>query len=101
MYYNECGAFKSVELLTQLHDSITFQMPLSVPLSVHAQVLLAIRQSLETHLEYNGHMFVVPADLTIGKCMNKELGIELKGAKFPRDVRMLEHSLHEAIPKLG
>ena len=100
-YYNETPEFRSVELLTQLHDSITFQMPLSVPLSVHAQVLLAVRMSLETPLEYNGHKFVVPADLTIGKCMNKEMGIELKGDKFPHDTILLEQKLHNAITKLG
>ena len=100
-YYNEGTDFKSVELLTQLHDSITFQMPLSIPLSVHARVLLEVRRSLETTLEYNGHKFVVPADLTIGKCMNKELGIELKGNKFPRDAVALEYTLHNAITKLG
>ncbi len=100
VYYNEDSDFQSVELLTQLHDSITFQMPLSVPLAVHARVLLSIRQSLETPLEYNGHKFVVPADLTIGKCMNKELGIELKGDKFPRDTVALERRLKDAIIQL-
>ena len=101
VYYNKSSYFQSVELLTQLHDSITFQMPLSIPLSVHAQVLLDVRHSLETPLEYNGHKFVVPADLTVGKCMNKDLGIELKGDKFPRDVVVLEHKLAEIISSLG
>ena len=101
VYYNDSPDFRPVELLTQLHDSITFQMPLSVPLNVHARVLLNIRRSLETPLEYNGHKFVVPADLTIGNCMNKELGIELKGEKFPWDDAVLERTLQDAIMKLG
>ncbi len=101
IYYNDSSDFRKVELLSQLHDSVTFQMPLSVPLDVHARVLLQIRQSLETPLEYNGHKFVVPADLTIGKCMNKELGIELKGAKFPYDAIALERSLAQNITQLN
>ena len=101
VYYNRSPHFNSVELLTQLHDSITFQMPLSVPLNTHAQVLLAVRASLEKPLKYNGHRFVVPADLTISKCMNKEMGIELKGDKFPWDANVLERALNKAITKLG
>jgi hypothetical protein len=43
---------------------------------------------------------VVPADLVVTKCLNKEKGIELKGSKFSLDPNTLEKHLYEAIKKL-
>lgn len=70
-YYNEAEHFRSVELLTQIHDSIAFQMPLNVPLEDHAKVILDIRRSLETPLNWNNHSIATPVELTVSKNLNK------------------------------
>jgi len=100
VYYNTDPLFKPVELLTQIHDSIEIQMPLSVPLTQHAHVLIAIKRSLETPLSWHGRDFVVPIDLTIGKCMNKALGVEVKNKDFTEDITKLVGILEDAKTKL-
>lgn len=101
IYYSDDPDLQLVELLLPIHDSIDFQMPLSVPLSVHARTLLKIRASLETPFQVHGHSFSVPADLVVNKCLNKELGVELKGNNFPYSPTALQHALHVAMTKLG
>ena len=101
IYYNTDPLFKPVELLTQLHDSIDIQIPLSVPLTQHAHILIEIKRSLETPLGWKDRQFVVPVDLTIGQCMNKELGVEVKNKNFSEDANMLVHTLTDAIERLG
>ena len=85
IYYNDEPHFETVELLTQVHDSVVFQMPLTTSLVDHAKVLADVKQSLQTPLEFHGRSFSVPADLTIGTCLNKghRDSIELKGSEFP------------------
>ena len=60
-------------------------MPLTTSLVDHAKVLADVKQSLQTPLEFRGRSFSVPADLTIGTCLNKghRDSIELKGSEFP------------------
>lgn len=101
IYYNDEPHFKPVELLTQIHDSIEFQMPLVVPLEQHARVLIDVKRSLETPLEWHGRSFVVPVDLTIGRCMNKALGVEVKNKDFVEDPRQLARIIRDALERLG
>ena len=75
VYYNQ-DRYKPVELLNQVHDSIVFQIPLSVPWEEHASILLGIRDSLETPLEWRGRKFVIPAELQLGKNMKDMEDIE-------------------------
>ena len=92
-YFNRDPDFQSVELLTQIHDSIEFQIPLSTPPLVHARMLCSIRDSLEMPLEFNGHSFVVPVDLVVNSCLNKERGIEIKSREFSRNPHELKDKL--------
>ena len=80
IYYNP-QLFAHVELLTQVHDSVGFQIPLSVGWHYHAHVLNLIKQSLETPLEWHGREFVVPVDLSVGLNMGEV--VELKHSKWP------------------
>jgi DNA polymerase-1 len=68
IYYNR-DLLLPVELLAQRHDSIAFQIPLTIPWSKHAEILLAIRSSLETPLKARGREFVIPADMKMGQNM--------------------------------
>jgi len=60
-YYNP--NFSKVELLNQVHDSIWFQIPMSVPLETHAEIVLAIKSELESPLYWNNTSFSIPADV--------------------------------------
>ena len=81
-YYNQ-DQFKPLSLLVQVHDSIGFQIPLSVPWAEHARMLIAIKKNLEIPLTIHGQTFVVPADLTYGFSLGKKQCKELKHSRFP------------------
>ena len=100
IYYNEDPLFKSVELLTQIHDSIEFQIPLSLPLIEHARILTKIKASLETPFRFRQYEFVVPCDLTVNFCLNKELGVEVKGKDFSYKLEDLANKILLSITEL-
>lgn len=90
VYYNE-QQFAPVELLSQVHDEIVFQIPLSIPWHEHARIITDIRNSLEIPLTTHGREFVIPADLTIFRRFKQ--GKELKGKKFEREPLALADQL--------
>lgn len=78
---------EKLELLMQVHDSIKFQLPLSIGWKAHAQAVIDIKKSLETPLlTHYGREFVIPADLTMGKSMNKKTVKEYGGQTFSLNV---------------
>jgi uracil-DNA glycosylase family 4 len=99
IYYNQ-QLFRPLELLTQIHDSIVFQIPLTVPWEEHAKMLLLIKCSLETPLEWHGVEIKTPVDLSIGFCMCKELMKELKSKYIPGNVNLLAEKLQEIYNEL-
>ncbi len=98
-YYNEDPLFKSVEILTQIHDSMAIQIPLSVPLIDHARIILKIKESMEQPLHFGPRNFIPPVDLIINNCLNKERGKELKAKEISSDpqafAKMLDVKLDE------
>ena len=99
VYYDQ-DKFKPVELLAQIHDSIVFQIPLSIPWSRHAEMLLLIKQSLEQPLYWRDYEIPTPADLCIGYDMCKENMIELKSKKIPSNPNILGQKLKESYESL-
>ena len=85
IYYNQ-DKFAAVELLRQVHDDIGFQIPLSVGWYKMAEMLLDIKASLETPLEWNGREFVIPADISMGLDFCKLSAKEIKHQKCPSSV---------------
>jgi len=85
VYYNQ-HLFKPIELLTQIHDAIVFQIPLSTPWEEHARMLLLIKESLEQPLYWHDREIKTPADLSIGFNMCKEEMKELKSKEIPTDI---------------
>jgi DNA polymerase I-like protein with 3'-5' exonuclease and polymerase domains len=69
IYFNQQW-FKDVELLTQVHDSVVFQIPLSIPWKQHA-------------------------DLCIGFNMCKDLMFEMKSKEIPNNIETLASKLEE------
>ena len=88
VYYNQ-DLFSSIELLTQIHDSIVFQVPLSAPWTEHARMLLLIKQSLETPLYWHGTEIETPVDISIGFNMCKDSMRELKSKDVPTGIEQL------------
>ncbi len=99
IYYNQ-HLFRPVELLAQIHDSIVFQIPLSVPWEVHAEMLLLMKQSLEQPLYWHNTEIQTPCDLSIGLNMQKESMEELKSKEIPGDVNLFANKLKEAYDDL-
>ena len=94
VYYNQ-HLFKPIELLAQIHDSIVFQIPLSVPWEEHAKMLSLIKASLETPLEWHGTEIKTPCDIAIGLNMCKSDMIELKSKEVPGNVNLFADKLKE------
>jgi DNA polymerase-1 len=66
IYYDE--RFKNVKLMTQTHDEVVFQIPLSLGWAEHIRLLNLIKSKLETPLRLpNGDEFVIPADIDMFK----------------------------------
>lgn len=92
LYYSK--EFREVEILQQVHDSITFQIPLSLPWAYHAMVLQRLKDSLEQPLTtHYGRQFVIPADTVMGLSLMKEEGYELKSKKWPESLDKLAEEL--------
>ncbi len=89
IYYNQ-DKYKEVELLNQVHDSIVFQIPLSLSWRKHAEILLSIKKSLEVTLICNQYEFIIPCALSIGRNMG-----ELKSVSWD-SVERLEKNLETA-----
>jgi hypothetical protein len=94
IYYRQ-DLFKSVELLAQIHDSIVFQIPLSMSWEEHAKMLLLIKRSLETPVYWHETEIATPTDLSIGLCMCKEMMKEIKSKDIPSNPDTLAITLKE------
>jgi DNA polymerase-1 len=85
IYYNQ-EIFKFIELLTQMHDSIVFQIPLSIPWIEHARMISLIKDSLETPLTWHETEFATPCDIAMGLNMGKKTMTEFKSKDVPADM---------------
>ena len=94
IYYNQ-DRFAPIELLAQVHDSVVFQIPLSIPWDEHARMLLAIKGSLETPIYWKTTEIETPCDLAIGLNMCKEDMVELKSKDIPSNPNILAERLQE------
>jgi hypothetical protein len=84
IYYNQ-DLFKPVELLAQIHDSVVFQIPLSIGWIEQAKILLAMKKSIETPLIWHDTEIKTPTDLAIGFNMCKDQMEEIKSKHIPSD----------------
>lgn len=95
IYYNP-HQYGPVELMMQVHDDIGFQIPVETPWYQTARMLDGIKRSLETPLKtHHGTEFVIPADLVIGKNLNKQSCTELKHTQWPSDIDELAQKLEK------
>jgi uracil-DNA glycosylase family 4 len=99
IYYDQ-DYYQPIELLNQVHDSVGFQVPLTLPLKQIAAMLIRIKKNLEQPLRWKDREFIIPADLTIGFNLYKANCIELKGKDFPMDSQRLADVLTKKIGEL-
>lgn len=100
IYYNQLE-FGPVELLIQVHDSIGFQIPLSVSWAEHARMVDSIKRSLETPLMTPyGREFVIPCDMLMGLTMNKRTGREIPAKRWPTTIEELSLMLEKLYGEL-
>lgn len=59
-------AFQDVELLLQVHDSIVIQMPISLGIERHIELLLKIKNIAETPVPLVNGEFTIPVDCGVG-----------------------------------
>lgn len=97
IYYNQ-DKFRHIELLNQIHDSIIFQIPLSIPLSVHAEYIALIRDSLETSLHWRGTEFSIPVDVEVGYNLGNTQPIDVSNNI---SVSQITANLKDAHERLG
>ena len=79
IYYND----NPIGLMMQVHDSIVFQIPVSVGWPEHARLLTWIKKSLETPLTVHGRDFVIPVDTMMGLCLFKKKMKTIKDVSNP------------------
>jgi DNA polymerase-1 len=99
IYYDQ-SYYKPVELLAQNHDSVVFQIPLSLPWVEHANILLRIKKSLETPLIWHDREIPTPVDLAIGFNMCKEEMEDYKSKHIPNDPEKFAGLLRDTYYKL-
>ena len=99
IYYNQ-EIFKPIELLTQRHDDIVFQIPLTIPWTEHARMILQIKKSLETPLTWHDTEFETPCDVAVGLNMGKKEMIEYKSIDVPADIGKFAELLESTHIKL-
>lgn len=75
--YRDKDRFSRVRILNQIHDSLVFEIPIDAGWEYHAEVILAVKESLETPLSFRGRTFTIPADITM-HVHNMKDGEELK-----------------------
>jgi DNA polymerase I-like protein with 3'-5' exonuclease and polymerase domains len=98
--WNNQQWFRPVELLTQIHDQIGFQIPLSFPWIEHARIIIRILESLEQPLYWHEREIKIPADLSVGFDMSKKGNEELKSKDIPRTPELLADKLFDIYQKL-
>jgi hypothetical protein len=101
IYYHKDPLMHPVELLSQVHDSVVFQLPLSLGWLHHAEVILRIKKSLEQPLTWHDLTIPTPADLSIGLNMSKDDMKELKSKEIPSTPSQLADKLEEVYNEIS
>jgi len=97
VYYNQ-QLFHHLELLNQIHDSLVFQIPISIGFKEHANMLIRIKRSLESPVVWHDHSFVIPLDFKMGLSMGSMKTVEIDNAET---IEGLANKLHGLYGELG
>lgn len=95
---NMWDEMRDVELQAQVHDSIRFQVPVSIGWQAHAERLVRIKTWLEEPLSWRGRSFVVPINCEVGLDFLDMKEIDLNQERGGI-ARQLETAYKNLIPK--
>lgn len=85
--------FKELQLLNQVHDSINFQLPLSMSWEQQAEILLALDTSMSQPLHWKNDTFSIGVDTMMGLNMKKLTSAKIDNFKDPSKLALhLEES---------
>jgi len=77
-FYYDQTKYRELELLRQVHDSINFQIPISVGVPRIVQILKDMKDELEQPIKFKSREWSLPADFSLGHTlgMQKNLNFE-------------------------
>jgi len=88
--------FKYIELLNQVHDSIVFQIPISIGVDKHAEMLVRIKKSLESPITWRTQTFSIPIDIEMGTDLKNTHKIDVKKVNSKEEMKIaIENSFME------
>ena len=76
--YERQDLFPECQFLNTIHDSVKYQVPLSVGLHRILQIIITMKAQLETPLEWRGREFVIPVDTQLGFTLDEKTMLEWK-----------------------
>ena len=76
--YNRQDLFPEVQFLNTIHDSIRYQIPLTVGYERVIEIINAVKSSLEKPIAWRGQSFSIPADTELGFSYDKKNMLEWK-----------------------
>jgi len=82
--YERQDLFPEVHLLNTVHDSLIYQVPLSVGTDRMTEIISLVKKNLELPLTARGRSFSIPVDTKIGFTLDEAKMLELK-AKDTKD----------------
>jgi DNA polymerase-1 len=74
--------YPEVVFLNTVHDSILYQIPLSVGPKRIMEIVLSVKASLESPLMWEGRSFSIPTDTAFGFTNNKKTQLNFKATKI-------------------
>jgi uracil-DNA glycosylase family 4 len=93
--YNNQAMFHGVEILNQVHDSIVLQIPISLGLVYHAQVLGLLVESLTQPINWRAKSFVIPVDCKAFTRLGSAEGIDLTPTQLLGSIKQAYEHLQE------
>lgn len=83
LWKERATTFDGLEILNQIHDAIMFQIPISLGVERHWEMIETLNKNLNQELEWKGRRFSIPTDLKVG-LVYADMD-ELKGNKFNKE----------------
>lgn len=78
--YNRQDLFPEVQFFNTIHDSLRYQIPLSVGSARVVEIISLVKASLESPISWRGQEFSIPTDTEIGFSFDKNEMMEWKAA---------------------
>ena len=94
--YSRQDLFSPVVFLNTIHDSIRYQLPLSLGLPAALDIIQLVKASLETPITWKDRSFFIPVDTELGFTFNKKSMLKWKADEMtaPREQLLTELAIY-------